>query len=311
MQEMKNRWAIVFSPKGGTTKADKIWSKIEPSLREKEVLYDLFKVKRDKVSSQVDSLLEGGYKTIVVVGGDTELSEAANSIMSLEEKERESIALGVIPSGNTNDFAHYWGYSEASIDKTISWLKNHRIRKVDVGLITYQSGEDKEKEHRYFLNCVNIGLVSSILNLRQETHRLLGSKTLSFLASMILVIFQRLDYLVKLTINSQKITHKIMTMCVGNALGYGLTPHAVPYNGMLDVSIVYQTEITQLLECIYLFWTGKLLNHRNVHPFRTRLLEIEDSSKAMVSVDGKMLPTPIGEYSITVEQEAINFLIPD
>ncbi len=309
MQGKKNCWAIVFCPKGDSKQADKIWSKIEPLLREEEILYDLFKIRRDCVSSQVDSLLRGGYKTIIVVGGDTELSEAVNSIMSLEEKERELVALGVIPLGRTNDFAHYWGYSEASIDKTIKWLKNHRIRKVDVGLITYQS--DKDKEHRYFLNCVNIGLVSSILNLRQETHRLLSSKTLSFLVSMILVIFQRLEYLVKLKINAQKIEHKIMTMCVGNALGYGLTPHAVPYNGMLDVSIVYQTEITQLLECIYLFWTGKLLNHRNVHPFRTRLLEIEESSKALVSVDGKMLPTPIGAYSITVEQEVINFLIPD
>ena len=79
-----------------------------------------------------------------------------------------------------------------------------------------------------------------------------------FLFSFILMIFQRLEYKMHLKINTDEIKRKVMTVCIGNALGYGQTPNAVPYNGQLDVSVVYHPEMTQLFEGIYLFVvTGK------------------------------------------------------
>lgn len=99
-------------------------------------------------------------------------------------------------------------------------------------------------------------------------------------------------------------------MCVGNASGYGQTPNAVPYNGLLDVSVVHHPGMTQLFEGFYLFVKGKFLNHKSVHPYRTREVVVEDSSHAMIGVDGRLMKTPVGPYRITVEQEVINFLIP-
>lgn len=101
-----------------------------------------------------------------------------------------------------------------------------------------------------------------------------------------------------------------MTMCIGNASGYGQTPNAVPYNGLLDVSVVYHPQITQLFEGFYLFVRGKFLNHRSVHPYRTREVEVKEASHALIGVDGRLMNTPKGSYKITVEQEVINFLIP-
>ena len=85
----------------------------------------------------------------------------------------------------------------------------------------------------------------------------------------------------------------------------------MPYNGLLDVSVVYHPEMMQLIEGFYLLFTGKFLNHKSVHPYRTRRVDVLDASHAMVSVDGRLLKTPVGEYSIEVEQEVINFLIPE
>lgn len=124
------------------------------------------------------------------------------------------------------------------------------------------------------------------------------------------MIFQRLDYKMSLKINSDFIKRKIMTVCIGNASGYGQTPNAVPYNGLLDVSVVYHPEMTQLFEGFYLLFTGKFLNHHSVHPYRTREIIVNEAVKAMVSIDGRLMKTPVGSYKITVEQEVINFLIP-
>ena len=68
--------------------------------------------------------------------------------------------------------------------------------------------------------------------------------------------------------------------------------------------------MTQLFEGFYLFVKGKFLNHKSVHPYRTREVVVEDSSHAMIGVDGRLMKTPVGPYRITVEQEVINFLIP-
>ena len=111
-------------------------------------------------------------------------------------------------------------------------------------------------------------------------------------------------------LNTDKIKRKVMTVCVGNCQGYGQTPNAVPYNGLLDVSVVYHPEMTQLFEGIYMFVRGKFLNHKSVHPYRTREVEVQADPHALIGIDGRLMNTPVGPYKVTAIQEVINFLIP-
>ena len=254
-------------------------------------------------------LINNGYKTIVLVGGDSALNDAVNCLMEAEPSVRESIALGVIPNGLINDFARYWGFRESEVEQTVEWLSQRRIRKVDLGCIRYMNKKG-ERCRRYFLNCVNIGLTASIMNLRRRTRRILGSQTLSFVLSSLLLLFQRMEYKVKMRINSETIDRKVMTVCIGSGSGYGQTPNAVPYNGLLDVSVVYHPKVFQLLGGIYLLLTGKFLNHKRVHPYRTSEVSVEEARHALVSCDGRLMGTPEGPFKITVEQEVLQFMIP-
>jgi len=219
--------------------------------------------------------------------------------------------LGVIPNGVLNDFAHFWGFDESHVEKTIMWLKQKRVRRVDIGCIRYENKKN-ERCRRYFLNCVNIGMVANIMSMRRRMRHLFVSRTISFILSCILLLFQRIDYLMSLKINTDTIKQRLMTVCIGNAQGYGQTPNAVPYNGLLDVSIVSQPKIWQAMEGMYLLLRDKILNHRNVLPYRTQELSIQLSEHTPVSVDGRLLNgTPVGTFTIGVEKEVINFLIPD
>ena len=304
------RWGILYCPKHGAAGAKKRWNKIEDCLRANGIDFDFVQSERQEgVVRLVNMLISNGYKTIVIVGGDSALNDAVNCLMSVGKEVRESIALGLIPNGVMNDFAHYWGFKESELEQTVKWLKEHRVRKIDLGRARYTNAKG-ERCHRYFLNCVNIGLISAIMNLRRQTRRLFGSRTLSFVGSLALMIFQRLDYKMSLKINSDVIDRKVMTVCVGNASGYGQTPNAVPYNGLLDVSVVYHPEMTQLFEGFYLLITGKFLNHHSVHPYRTSEVAVNEAVRALVSVDGRLMKTPVGPYRITVEQEVVNFIIP-
>lgn len=303
------KWGVLYCPK--RLRSDKKWEQIEKCLRANQIDFDFL---RGEDTSSIQRIFKmfvnNGYRTIVIVGGDSALNDAVNCMMQFDNETRDEVSLGIIPNGLMNDFAHFWGIREGEIEKNIEILKTHRVRKIDLGRINY-TNKHGESCHRYFLNCINIGLVAAIMNLRMKTRNLFGSRTLSFVFSFILLIFQRLEYKMNIKINTDRIKRKVMTVCVGNALGYGQTPNAVPYNGLLDVSVVYHSEATQLIGGIYLFLKKKFLNHRNVHPYRTSEIFVEEIQHALVSIDGRLMKTPVGSFTIKADKEVINFLIPE
>ena len=304
----ETRWGILYCPKGRSSKQRE---KIQAVLDERHVQYDFVQSETsDSVERLMLMLIHNGYKTIIVMGGDSALNDAVNCLMQVEKQVRDTIALGVIPNGVMNDFARYWDVKEGSMEQTVDWLIKRRVRPVDLGCIRY-TNKKGEKCNRYFLNCVNVGLIADVMNMRRQTRSMLGSRTLSFIVSVFLMIFHRMDYKMNVKINSDVINRKVMTMCVGSGPGYGQTPNAVPYNGLLDVSVVYHTGLLQVFAGLWLLLTGRFLNHRSVHPYRTREVRIEEAKHALVSIDGRLMGTPVGAYYIDVEQEVIQFLIPD
>ena len=304
------RWGILYCPKSGFANPRKRWEKIQKVLDSRRVQYDMVQSEMaDSVERLVKMMITNGYKTIVIVGGDSALNDVVNCLMMEEKTVRNEIALGVIPNGVMNDFAGFWGIDQDNIEQTVDGLLQHRVRKIDLGCIRYTNAKN-ERCHRYFLNCVNIGMTADIMNLRRQTRRLFGSRTLSFITSLFVMLFHRMEYKMKLRINSETIDRKVMTVCIGSGPGYGQTPNAVPYNGMLDVSVVYHPEVAQLIEGLWLLVSGRFLNHRSVHPFRTREILVDEAKKALVGIDGRLMKTPVGPFRVNIEQEVINFLIP-
>ena len=302
------KWGVLYCPRTGISNKQKRWEKIAAVLRERSVDFDMVQSETsDSVERLMTMLINNGYKTIIIVGGDSALNDAVNCLMKVEKRVRDGIALGVIPNGVMNDFARFWGFDEDNVEQTVEWLIAQRSRKIDLGCIRYTNAKE-ERCHRYFLNCLNIGMTADIMNLRRQTRRLFGSRTLSFISSLFVMLFHRMEYRMKLRINSDTIERKVMTVCIGSGPGYGQTPNAVPYNGMLDVSVVYHPEMVQLIEGLWLLVTGRFLNHRSVHPYRTQEVFVDEARKAMVGVDGRLMKTPVGAYRVNVEQEVINFL---
>lgn len=301
------RWGLVYCPK---KKNDKRWERIKQLLDAQGVGYDFVQSEnRDSVERIVSMLIQNGYKTIIVMGGDSAMNDAVNCLMKEEKRVRDEIVLGLIPNGVMDDFARFWGLTDMTDDVLIAQLTQRRTRRIDLGCIRYVN-KSQERCHRYFLNCINIGMTADIMNLRRQTRRLFGSRTLSFLSSLVVMLFHRQSYKMRLRLNSDVVDRSVMTVCIGNARGYGQTPSANPYNGLLDVSVVHNPKVLKLLHGLWLLVTGRFLNHRDVHPYRTREVIVESAPHALVGIDGRLMKTPVGEYRVQVEQEVVNFLIP-
>lgn len=304
-----NRWGIIYNPKAGTRKTQKKWNEIREYMESRGVMFDYLQSEGyGSVERLARMLANNGYRTIVVVGGDGAVNDAVNGIMTSSVENKGDIALGIIPNGMGNDFAAYWGLEEDNYKQAVDWIINRRLRKIDVGRVEYSDGD--KRGTRYFINAMYIGLGAKFVWISNGTRRFWGMQWLSFLSSMFLLLFERMLHKVHLKINGEHIRDKIMTVCIGSARGYGLTPSAVPYNGWLDVSVVYRPELLQLFKGLWLLVNGRLLNLKKVvKPYRTRKVKILRAQNAAISLDGRQLykECPI---DVDIMPEALTLIIP-
>lgn len=303
-----NRWGIVYNPKAGSRKTQKRWNEIRNYMESKNILFDYVQSEGfGSIQRLVGILANNGYKTIVVVGGDGAINDAVNGIMNSHVENKSEIALGIIPNGIGNDFAKFWGLDEDDYKQAVDWIINRRTRRIDVGECSYFDGE--KHVSKYFVNAVYIGLGARIVQISNGTRRFWGIREISFISSMFLLLFERKLYKMHLRVNDEHIRGKIMIVGIGSARGYGLTPSAVPYNGWLDVTVIYRPRLLQLLSGLWLLLQGRLLNHKTVKPYRTKKVKILRAQNASVSVDGRILERHF-PMEVGIKPETLTLIIP-
>lgn len=102
-----------------------------------------------------------------------------------------------------------------------------------------------------------------------------------------------------------------MTVCIGSAKGYGLTPSAVPYNGWLDVSVIYRPELLQLVSGLWMLQHNRLLNHKTVKSYRTKKVQLLRAQNSEVSLDGRLLLDKHYPLEVKILPEAVTLIIPE
>ena len=302
------KWGVIYNPKAGTRKVQKRWKEIKEYMDQKGVAYDYVQSEGfGSVERLAGILANNGYTTIVVVGGDGALNDAINGIMLSNAEHKEDIAIGIIPNGIGNDFARYWDIG-MDYKQAVDWIIKNRHRKIDVGFCNFYDGEKHQR--RYFLNAINIGFGARIVQVTDGTKRFWGVKFLSYLAAFFLLFFERNLYRMHLRINDEHIRGRIMTVCVGSACGYGQTPSAVPYNGWLDVSVIYRPQLLQTMSGLWMLIQGRILNHKVVKSYRTKKVKVLRARNAAVDLDGRILPKHF-PLEIGILPEKITLIIPD
>ena len=304
----EERLGLIYSPKPGKRKR---WKHILRYLEQRGAVFDHVKSENSADVERLAAMMtRSGYRTIIIAGGDAALNFAINGIMNTPSPNGTHPALGVIPMGYANDFARFWGFKSSDYHLTVDSLLAHRTRRIDVGYVTPETADATPHVPLYFLNCVNIGVAASIVNLRHWTRSFLGLRTLSYMVSAFLLIFQRMNFKLEIATGGDHFKRRAMTLCIGSAQGYGQTPSAVPYNGQLDVSLVAPPQFTQLLHGLWLLLTGRFLSHKGISVWRSNRIEIQDLDHAGFSLDGRFCPVQATGLHIGISPEEIEFLIP-
>lgn len=301
----RHRWGIIYCPRVGALKPMRRWNEIREYLRSRGVEYDFIQSENFTSIERLSRVLaDNGYETIVLVGGDGALQDAINGIMASEN--RDKISLGIIPNGIANDFSSYWGLDEKDYKSAIDCIMARRVRKVDVGCCKYK--DNGTEVCRYFLNVVNIGLSAHVVEIANRK-RYLFNKIYSYITAMLHLLFYRQNFSMKFTLNNQTVERKFMMLCIGNSNGYGMTPSAVPYNGMLDVAAIRRPLFMGMLQGMYMVWKRRIMNYKLMEPFRTKEIVIESVGNARAGIDGRPF-APTYPMCISILPESLNFIIP-
>lgn len=304
------QWGIIYCPKKHSYSTHRRWKKILNCLKEKGISFDYLQSENTSSVERLAAMMtRSGYNTIIVVGGDAALNYALCGIMQTKSPTGVRPTLGIIPNGYINDFAKYWDMKADNYKANIETLYHYHTRKIDVGTANIQHKTGKE-ERLYFLNCINLGIAASITKVHRKAKSILGLRTPSYLFSALLLLFQRTNFKFKFQLSGEEIESSAMGICIGSAHGYGQTPSAVPYNGMVDVTLVQKPAIFQMFQGLWLLFTKRFLSHRGVKVWRTRSLSFLQLSNAPISIDGRVYDTPTQRISIGILPEEIEFIIP-
>ena len=235
----QSRWGILYCPQEGSWRSRRRWARIRARLDAIKQPYDFVQSEGPGSIERLAAMMAAnGYRLIVVVGGDAALNSALNGLIEAVPDPKERPALAVIPNGLINGFAHFWRLNESEPEACVDRLVRGRLRKVDVGVADLVAPDGK-KERRYFLNCVNLGMAAAMVKLRRRYQHFWGGLgLLRELSSALMLVWHRHSARVRFTTGVETFEQRITTLCVGSCTGYGQTPSAVPYNGMLDISAV-------------------------------------------------------------------------
>lgn len=324
----QNNWGIIYSPNlGGNNR----WKKILNYLYEKGVAFDFVQSENHASVQRLASMMtKQGYRTIIIVGGDAALNYALNGIMNTESPNKEKPELGIIPNGFGNNFAKYWNIEAENYKQNIDNLLARRIRRIDVGRLTFtpttvenessvaSPNTEESQPHPsfsssregviYFINSVNIGVVASIVNTMNHIRHIRGVHFMAYFITTFALIFRRHNFKYDFSLPGESICKKGMTLCVGSAHGYGQTPSAVPYNGMLDISLTFKPQFTKIFHGLWLLYTERFLSHKGISIWRTKHVNFHSIDNAPMSLDGRAIAAPKGEFHIDILHEKLDFL---
>ena len=226
---------------------------------------------------------------LMSVGGDGTLSEIITGLLAREDDFSKDIPISIVPSGSGNSQANDMEITDY-LD-AMQRLLNGKLRKIDVGKVTFMS-EGNEKV-RFSHNLVGWGLGVDA-NIMAEKMRFLGPIRYD-LGSLMSIIRGKVRK-ARCYIDGNLIDSSFILLLIQNTKTGGdrltLAPMAHVDDGKMDLGIIYHISRFQVLKLFnQLKALGSHVWNPNVEYYRFKNLVIETDEPTAINVDGENLGT--------------------
>jgi diacylglycerol kinase (ATP) len=249
---------------------------------------------------------EEGHDLVVALGGDGTVHEVVNGLMQVPPEKRP--ALGIVPLGSGNDFAHILGLPVDPAKALLSAI-NGRPHPLDVGSV-----RDENDRLEYFNNTIGIGF-DAVVNIYTRKITRVHGFMMYFLA-LIRTIFRSFEA-VDLHIETDQETWDLNTLmlALGNGPreggGFLVTPEAKYDDGILNYVTIHKISRLMMLRLVPEVMKGTHGRFKAVRMGTCHKMAVSGKQPLYVHCDGEVYSgfgTDIRKLAIEILPGAIQFM---
>jgi diacylglycerol kinase (ATP) len=302
-------WALIANKKAGTRSTKNFWKKMDEKFSKVGIVVDYFFTERVGHARELAAqILQKGYTKLAVMGGDGTFSEVIDGLM-MSKEYLSKLNVGIIPFGTGNDWGRYW-HLDRNIDKSIKVLATGKVETVDVGKIEYSTAD--KNITRYFINAYGLGFDAKVLELTNNLQHTFKGASWTYTLALFMTLFKHKSQVMEYEFDGEKTFKGLSyTASMGNGCytggGIKQTPEAVPTDGLLDIIVVENLNLSKILKAVKLLFTGRLLEHNSVHLYKAKKIKVKSEKPIISEVDG-ILQEFTNEIEVELLPKQINFI---
>jgi len=285
-------WMVIVNPNAGVKKGGRAWPEIQGLLSREHITFvHQFTERKGHAIELVVDAIRLGYRHLAVVGGDGTLNEALNGIMLQDICPVAEITLGMVPVGTGNDWCRMFRvpFDYAGAVRLLG--QSYRFRQ-DIGKVTYF--REGEQQVRYFMNVAGMGydaLVAKKTNLLKEKGYG-GPLTYLWFVFSSLFQFRFMDAVIEVdgqTLFKGEIFSMNVGICRYNGGGMMQVPHAIPDDGLQDVTLIKKAPKWMVIRHAGKLYNGTLISLPIVKTFQGKTIRIRSTGRIFLETDGESM----------------------
>lgn len=217
------------------------------------------------------------FDLIIAAGGDGTINEVLHGIAEQDYRPQ----LAVIPvGGTTNDFARALGIPR-DIQKAVSVILEHHIRKLDIGKVN----------HHYFMNIAGGGgkLTELTYEVPSKLKTMLGQ--LAYYLKGIEMLPSLKPINVQIEYDGKFFEDEIMLFLVANTNSVGgfekIAPEAKMDDGYFDLVILRKINLAEFVRIASLATRGAHLEDKNIFYTKANRIKVHTDEKMQLNLDGE------------------------
>jgi YegS/Rv2252/BmrU family lipid kinase len=306
------QWGVIvnLTAAGGAVK--KQWPAIEAALKAGLPVADVWFTAYPKHAIElVEKAVEAGYRRLIAVGGDGTNHEVANGILMQQIVPSQEITYALLPVGTGNDWARMYGIPNA-LKYWVEMVQDEKTCFQDVGKVEYQEGR-AQIGLRYFVNVAGMAYDAFVVQYAESRRSPRAGRFFYFL--MILwCLFRYRHVKSAVQIGDSRLEDYFYTINIGicrySGGGIQMTPHAVPDDGLLALTLAGCISKLGVLVATRRFYNGTISKHPKVNIFQSPMVVVEAAGDApvLLEADGEFLGQAPVKFSVV--GNALQIVVP-
>lgn len=261
------KYYFIVNPNSGKVNKNQLEDNIRNACIKREIPYKIMYTKKAGDAKGLAKKIPDEECVVFSVGGDGNLNEVLNGIVTSEHK-----ILGNIPAGSGNDF-----------DKTLKQQQSGIVN-MDLGRIN----------SRFFVNVACLGLDADVANnislIRKKKWIPVSQR---YNASLIYSYFKYKFKKLKITMGETQVENECTILAIGNGQYYGggfrIAPHALLDDGMFDIYLVEKMPKPKMIPVLVKLLKGKHEESIYVKRYTEKKIIVDSEELCTFNVDGETM----------------------